>query len=1366
MNKFSALILTAAAFSSGAAEYWVDRSRPDDSGDGRTAASAKRTLQAGVDLLQDGDTLYVLPGDYDEGGRAERTVNQQTNRVSIMNVSNVRIVSTHGKAVTRIVGKHSAEGRGTYSDSIRCIFSDGGAGIRIEGFTLLDGASGAGNENASSINSGGGFYGRYLDTNAADPDYGMYVFADCDFVNCRAHFGGAASRAALVRCRVMGCRAQKHGAALYYGAMLNCQVNQNEGGYNILRKTVCYNTTVADNSASTGIAYDSTLVNSVIIHNGSGFVGYGDNSLTARYGVFSKDDGKDFKSKDGCNTSPAAAYQFTAPLYDDYRPLASSDLAGAAKAEELASFRYVGEEERYLDLDRRAIAKEGVIAAGCHQTSVTARGGVMKMADASDYTTRGRKPRTGGLYACAEHWPTQFLVQGIASLTRRPVYFSVDGATTYPLLDDSVWILPPESPEAAVTVKVVASDNNVRYVNAATGRDDDAGYDGTSPEKAYKTIQRGVDDSPGVVVVAAGEYKEGCRLHSGGGATSNRLVIAENCGLGIRIVGAGADRTTIRGASATYDRSTVNPGCGPDAVRCIFANHSCCIQGFTIADGRVVDGKVDVDTNGGGVYGGWNQSVRIVDCVITNCAAYRGDAVHGGDVRRTKIIDCGNGYGQLSRYASFQFCLFAGAHSAGAYGDDNCDSYNCTYIGNASAPVIFSDKAETRLNCIVARASKVGSNVLFDGGLVYDSDSVAAAGEYVAGDPYFIDIDGLDGRVMASTEAAGAGIFYEKAPQYMIGDIDGRPMRFTGGRPAAGAYQTVTPGIRVTRSDRFGEQSWSGVRELKPGETVSVTASDDEGRHCAGFRVNGVDVPSEPASWSVTLPDPLKGDECFVVEPIWSTNWYVNANTDPDKGPVGDDGNSGFTPATPKRTLAAILSSEYVLAGDCVHAAPGVYNEGSMAQLYAARKSDAESLTTPVRARVKAGVTLVGDGGAENTFIVGERKSGESEAGRFQDVTAGMRCLNLDNGAKVVGFTVTGGSTPYTASSGEKEPYLGGGIVGPLSAKSVQPVVADCIISNNWACRGGGAFGTSLVNCRIFENYVTEDGVAAMCTKLVNCLVDRNYGDTETGEALVRYPLGIYGSTLTDRNVVLGTDTPIKWHVYSWEAQGGHPIANSVIMGSLEASVAHALENCIVNGEAAELGDRSKWNAGTRAMTVAEMKLEEDTFVPMPDSPALNAGAAGRMVEALTGGFTLDGAQRVYHGAVDIGCREFDYRGLFAAAIGGGVRVESATAGVTLENGAVKLVDGESVSGVWPAVGGKGRYTVLTAAEGEGTLTGVLADGASEFVRNVASSDSEDRLEFRLKDTALDFEFSYAGDGAGYLAGFGRYVPGTVLFVR
>ena len=1345
-----AVATVATAWNAAATDYWVDRARPNDSGDGLSEATAKRTIQAAVDLAGSGDTVWVKPGDYDEGGNAVVAINNQTNRVNIIDKSNLTIKSTGGKAVTRIVGRYGTTADSNLgTDAIRCVFVSGGTGgIRIEGFTFLNGATGLDDARATPITSGGAFYGWNASSGL---HYEYNILADCDFIGCRAVYGGVASYATLVRCRVMGCSARSHGSAVYRGALLNCQVNQNTGGYDMVREATCYNCTFADNSFTKGVANNLTLVNCVILANKDGAVGVGGSNLIARYGVFSADNGADFSSKYECNCSPSAAYQFVAPLYDDYRPLNTSDLAGAGRGEELANFGYVTGDELYLDLDRRPIARTGAIAAGCHQKVVTPEGGAVTATDALDYTTRGAAPKTGGLYAFAEHWPTQFLVQGVSTTKKRTVYFTIGGETIYPLLDDSAWITPPES--GTVSFKVTSTEN-IRYVNKATGRDNDASYDGKTPEKPYRTIQRGVDDVPNLVVVAAGDYDEGCRLNSNGGATSNRLVIAiaGSSGRDMRIVGAGAGCTTIRGKAATYDLSADNPGCGPDAIRCIYAGHSCCIQGFTIADGRVVAGNVNGDTNGGGVFGGYNQVVRILDCVFTNCAAFRGDAVHGGDCRRCKFIDCGTGYGHLSRYATFAFCSFAGINckSTDAFGDDLA-SYNCTYAGRSTADGMFKNAVQPRYGCVITKANQIKSTLPLEGCVLFGCANVAATEGFVVGDPYYIDEEARDCRVMSCSAAIGAGVMYENASQIMIGDVDGNPIRFTDGRPMAGAYQSFVPGLRVTASDTYGWQSWSGSRELVPGETITVTATDDgTTRHCAGFNVNGKDVFSDPPSWTVTVPGTLTGAEAYVVAPIWSTNWYVNAAS-------GDDANNGFTPATAKRTLAAILSSANVIAGDCVHAAPGVYAEGQMAQQYAARSASA--MTTPVRVCVKAGVTLVGDAGAEKTVIKGERNGAT-----FEQVTSGMRCVNLDHGASVVGFTLTGGSTPYVNGSKEAEPYLGGGVIGPVPwYGSRLPMIRDCIVSNNWACRGGGAFGAALVNCKVFENYATEDGTAAMATTLVNCLVDRNYSEMEAGEAVVRYPGNIVNCTITDRNVVRGNPSvKTKCHIKSWGEGciGKQPIENTVIMGCLQENVAHDLRRCVLNADAAELGKQDAWTDGTVTKTVAEMKFVEGTYEPAADSPLVDAGNNGYVDSSWSGDRTLDGVERILCETVDIGAREYDYGRDIAAALGvSRPMLTWISPEVKLTNaGRVRLDPGAGLRIDTTSVRTKLRFAAsATGTNGLDDMT-ILADGTSVPAEPGAAS-----ADFRFHPgSELAFSFADLSDGHGEIGSF-TYNQGLML---
>ena len=845
MNAKSKSLVIAPLFllavSADATEYYVDRSRPDDSGDGLSVATAKRTIQAAVDIAGDGDTVWCLPGDYNEGGRAPKGINLLTNRVSLLGKRDFTLKSTGGKHVTRIIGAKS-RGAGSYGlgdDAVRCIFTDSCSGVRIEGFTLANGAT-AENSEANSASAGGALYARQ----GVDGDYGKAILVDCVITNCSGSYAGAVIGATVLRTMISNCYALRAGRATYKANLLHCLITHCAGGYAVCSDGTYVNCTIAENSANYGIVRSATLLNCAVIMNGGGLVGCGDSSIVARHGVFSKNTGNDFQSIDGDSVIAPSGYQFVAPLYDDYRPLASSALLGVGRAEELEAIDYLSEADLRTDMGGTACAASGAIAAGCFQTPVTPQGGGIQFSNASGFSTCGHIPYTSGMYAFAESYPTQFLVQGVNTDTSRVMYFSIGGSTVYPLVDDSIWITAPAA--GTVLTNSVSLTDKILYVNKATGRDDGT-YDGTSAATPFRSIQAAVDAwTGGIILVAEGDYDNGGKFVSGKGVT-NRVAICSKGGL--RLLGAGAGKSIIRGRLATAGTDASHPGCGTDAVRCCYADCSCAIQGFTLTDGRVLTGTTDVVTSGGGLFAQNNRNAKLLDCVVTNCVGNRGFAMHGGDIRRCKILNCGAGFGALSRYAQFTACVFAGNDcSSGAM--VNADSvtahYGCTFVGRSTSDKMLSaTSGQTFYNCIFTKANGINANIPLNGCVVYDSQSVGPSTGYVVSDPEFADESAGDVRPLAGSPVFDAGELFSSFPAMMIGDVDGNPIRFTDGHPAAGACHSSVAALYVD-APSYGTQSYSGTRILAPGETVTVTATDGESRHCFGFRVNGEDVFPNP----------------------------------------------------------------------------------------------------------------------------------------------------------------------------------------------------------------------------------------------------------------------------------------------------------------------------------------------------------------------------------------------------------------------------------------------------------------------------------------------------------------------------------------
>lgn len=249
---FAALALAAAPLS--AATWHVDAARPDDSGDGTSWATAKRTIQAAVSASAAGDAILVTNGVYGPISTANKAI---------------AIASVEGPESTTIDG----------GDMARCATLGGELPPRrtlLAGFTLRNGVAEEGGgafggtlSNCvlvanSATEAGGGAYGSTLHrcTVADNVAYGGGGAASCDIadsllVGNRATYGGAAGYGTLARCALEDNVAH-YGGGFYGdkyngGAMENCVVSGNAG---VLGGGACggtlRNCTITGNSAEDG----------------------------------------------------------------------------------------------------------------------------------------------------------------------------------------------------------------------------------------------------------------------------------------------------------------------------------------------------------------------------------------------------------------------------------------------------------------------------------------------------------------------------------------------------------------------------------------------------------------------------------------------------------------------------------------------------------------------------------------------------------------------------------------------------------------------------------------------------------------------------------------------------------------------------------------------------------------------------------------------------------------------------------------------------------------------------------------------------------------------------------------------------------
>ncbi len=233
----------------GTKSLYVSAVKTDDTGDGFTWATAKKTIQAAIDLAEASDTVTVTNGTY--------TPITTSNK-------NILITSVNGADVTTING----------SGNTRCAtlgewYDE--TDTTLMGFTLTRGKADDG---------GGAAYGMLISciltaNSATVRGGGAY---NCSLINCTlsnnstAGSGGGAKDSTLSHCLVTGNTSTLDGAGTYHCLLDDCLVTGNKAvtaiGGGTSGDSIARNCTFVSNTASNGAGVaSSTLYNCIVWDN-------------------------------------------------------------------------------------------------------------------------------------------------------------------------------------------------------------------------------------------------------------------------------------------------------------------------------------------------------------------------------------------------------------------------------------------------------------------------------------------------------------------------------------------------------------------------------------------------------------------------------------------------------------------------------------------------------------------------------------------------------------------------------------------------------------------------------------------------------------------------------------------------------------------------------------------------------------------------------------------------------------------------------------------------------------------------------------------------------------------------------------------
>ena len=1354
-----------------------------DTNDGKSWATAKKTVQAAVNLCNAGDIVLVDDGDYDDVTDWSATKDGKTYYLpTVVQISKrIYLKSRNGKSKTAIVGHWANTANGVPSDgnpdgtAHRCIFLKSSAhGALVEGFTIRDGSTAMNTAGNTTYDAGGGISGE-------NATYTTYV-VDCDFLNCRAGAGGAIARdCRAIRCRFAGNAAEGSNNQCFYRTAYayNCLFENNGTAngtlFTVVQNSCAVNCTFVNNSCSAIGLTNADAVKFTAIN--CAFLDAPVTTIAARIGTLKncvQASANDIITSVGTSCKKGVSkYQYFSPAEDDWSAVVGGDLADAGDSASNVEGT-TGVPAYYLTTDFAGNPRVSgsAIDIGCFETAAPKsirfrlRAGESVMVDGMPLTpSSDSKERWYGFNGprrqvrvtpAADGDVFGFSLGNGVSLAADIWRFPDNGT------DRGFWLTPSERGVTTITPRM---STGTTWVDAGYAGDDSDG----SEDKPFKAIPAAIAaaSADGVVKVKKGTYGTGTDKGSdhiqNGDAGVCRVSLWKR--VAIRAVDGPAETAIVGGRDVATILRLSNHG---------LAAH---VQGFTLTG---MDDDPEVKGSSGGVFyamvdnstaRGYCDNVHVTDSVISNNVS-SGCSAYGGWFERCVFRDnfttptnmhlkTGGTRGTHALYSILTGCIldysdeyFANPPVVCTCAAQNATELNCTFhipafdafgqtyrtfnTPNGTTVAYNNAMYEGYLDNTNAPGPRLGGTVAVPG------LKKANAGFWLtdcASGTFFVNEAAHDYRPIAGSVGAMSGAAVpDDLLVYETGDINGNALAYQeNGASIPGAYQVPARVLCVQCDSSHGSVTPAGNLFVDDGESIEFTATANDSSHrLVGWMVDGEKIETTGPTYIYTADF---SKPSLSIEPIFSTDLYVNAN-------AVDDSGDGSSPATAKKTLAAIAA--VALSGDTIHAAAGDYKDGQMTQtaMIAVNKN-----YSPSRIVVPSGVTLVADDGPDVTFITGVGTKGPD----------GIRCVAAHAGATVRGFTLRNGATS-DVTGGEQDLNLGGCALAPYAtSREATAFFEDCVFQNGSARNGGCVAGGYLYRCKIL--YGVSGAGASLAFKSV---LDHSIavGNNNTG---VREHFGIFSSVVI--NIGSG-------NTYRDLAAANSAVCfeNSILAcqnkdTSIAATPIHKnVKNCLwnVGMNASTIDDATSCNVVTGVvnlttleMALASLKLDAN-FCPLKDSAVIDRGDNSLLTGLQDPLHDLFGNPRVSNAQVDIGCCEYDWRGDYAAALGCGRRaaVAEVSPAVKLEGTTLTIPAGCEVLLGWTPRVANETATLAVSALGSGAQ--LLVYRGDELVNTISAAG-----EYEIAAGAAPTEVKLVADGGSVtVAGFKPMRLGFSVIVR